>query len=319
MLLRNPKVGRPTGLVAETGVDSVRLEWDPNGQSRVCGYNVYRAEESDPSRFALRASPSIPRHHDLNLDPSTYYYKVSSVSRLYTTGNSIPTESESKATDPVCAELGKVPLFWSDTAGFVGDEIAVNLGIRNSLNIDGAGLSLTIAYDTALLQPVRVVPSGLTTNVNFTQSAANGVWVVTASEGEIAAGGGTFFSFVFKGLSETNAASVSLSSASMQSIGGSAVLAVMPTIDAQIMIERLGANEDPTVVVPYSRGDLDGDGVLTKEDKKCLAQLMNGSGKSKGKIPTAEQLRAGDYNGDGRLDQNDYQLMKDDFKARGVK
>jgi len=59
---------------------------------------------------------------------------------------------------------------------------------------------------------------------------------------------------------------------------------------------------------------MDGDGRLTKADKELLKKLMNGR-----KKPTAAELRAGDYSGNGRLDQNDYQLMKDDFKARGIK
>ena len=44
MLLRNPKVGRPTNLKATAGVDNVLLTWDPNQQSRVRGYKVYRRE-----------------------------------------------------------------------------------------------------------------------------------------------------------------------------------------------------------------------------------------------------------------------------------
>ena len=42
MLLRDPKVGRPTNLKAFAGVDNVLLQWDPNPQSRIRGYKVYR-------------------------------------------------------------------------------------------------------------------------------------------------------------------------------------------------------------------------------------------------------------------------------------
>ena len=42
MLLRDPKVGRPTNLKALVGVDNVLLTWDPNQQSRIRGYRVYR-------------------------------------------------------------------------------------------------------------------------------------------------------------------------------------------------------------------------------------------------------------------------------------
>ncbi|MGA0900646.1 MAG: FG-GAP repeat domain-containing protein, partial [Luteolibacter sp.] len=41
--LRDPRVGRPTGLVARPGANSIQLEWNPNRQSRIRGYYVYRA------------------------------------------------------------------------------------------------------------------------------------------------------------------------------------------------------------------------------------------------------------------------------------
>ena len=45
--LRDPRGGRPTGLVTTPGADSILLTWDPNWQSRILGYNVYRGPSSD--------------------------------------------------------------------------------------------------------------------------------------------------------------------------------------------------------------------------------------------------------------------------------
>lgn len=72
--------------------------------------------------------------------------------------------------------------------------------------------------------------------------------------------------------------------------------------------------DDPSVVAPWSLGDLNGDGRLTKEDRQLLAKLMNGNGKK----VDARQLGAGDYNGNGRLDNGDYQLLTEDFRQRGI-
>jgi len=278
MLLRDPKVGRPTGLTAAAGVDNVLLTWEPNGGSRICGYKVYRDKakiKSEGEEWRVVSSPSLPSWRDFPEVIADYDYKVTALSRFYTAGNSAPTESESEATEPVRAELGKVSFRWSDAAGFVGDEIVVDLGVQNSLNLAGEGLSLAINYDASVLQPLRVVPSGLTTNVTFTQTAASGVWNVTATGGEIAAGGGTFFSFVFKGLAETNATPVSLSSVTMKSVGGATVPAILPTADALVKVEefiepepaharvmmtesvQVTAGESFTVVVSVTGEDID--------------------------------------------------------------
>ena len=54
---------------------------------------------------------------------------------------------------------------------------------------------------------------------------------------------------------------------------------------------------------------------MTKDDLKAEAKLMNGN---PNKGYTAEALRAGDLNGDGRIDQNDYKLLKDEFLRMGI-
>jgi len=323
MLLRDPRAGRPTNLQAMGGVDNVLLNWDPNVQSRVRGYRVYRAEADQEAvatdgEWRKIADPSLPTHRDYPEVIRDYDYRVTSVSRFYTAGNSVPVENESVASEAVRAELGKVVLRWGDAAGFVGEEVAVDLGVENSLNIAGEGLSLAAAYDEAALSPIRIEASGLTKDVTVSESSGSGVWTVTASDGAIAAGGGTLFRFVFKGLRETDATTVALSSATFKSVGGSAVLVVLPKANATVLVAKRDdpGSDDTSIVIPYSRGDLNGDGRLTKEDKQLMARLMNGGPNKKW---SADELRAGDYNGNGRLDQDDYQLMKDDFKKKGIK
>ena len=72
--------------------------------------------------------------------------------------------------------------------------------------------------------------------------------------------------------------------------------------------------EDPTIVTPYGRGDVDGNGRLEKADLQLLARLMNGGPTDKW---NERQLRAGDYNENGELDNDDFQLMKAGFRAKG--
>lgn len=45
---RDPKVGRPTALIATSGADSILLTWDPDRQSRIKGYYIYRGSVDLP-------------------------------------------------------------------------------------------------------------------------------------------------------------------------------------------------------------------------------------------------------------------------------
>ena len=317
MLLRDPKVGRPTNLRALAGADNVLLTWDPNAQSRIRGYRVYRNVAVDGAQEMRIAEPQLPTYRDYPPEIADYDYKVSSVSRFYTAGNSTPIESESMATEAVRVSLGKVAFRWGDAAGFAGDEIVVSLGIDNSMNLSGAGLSLKVSYDKTSLIPLRVETSGLTEDVAFTQSAADGQWTVSATGGEIAAGRGTFLSFVFNSPSAVTT-EVALASATLTSVGGLPVSPIMPETDARVEIVVRTPDEppvDPTIVVPYSRGDVDGNGRLEKADLDLLAKLMNGGPNHKW---NDEQLKAGDYNNNGTLDQDDRKLMKAEFRRLGI-
>jgi hypothetical protein len=67
-------------------------------------------------------------------------------------------------------------------------------------------------------------------------------------------------------------------------------------------------------IVPYQLGDLDGDGDIDVEDLRLLAKLKNGNGRKW----NANQLKAGDFNGNGKLDNADYQALRELLKEKGV-
>ena len=278
MLLRDPKVGRPTNLKALAGVDNILLTWDPNAQSRIRGYRVYR----DDIRIA---QPQLPTHRDFPGDVEEYDYKVSSVSRFYTAGNSTPTETESMPTEAVRARAGGVEFAWHDVNAKVGERVEVVLSINNALSYNVAGKSETVAYDSAYLRPVEVLKSGLTEAIKLTDSwnDTQGEWSVTMTEGILPAGSGRFLTFVFEALTEGET-----------KVGGATV-----TISSSPC---------------YIMGDLDGDGEVTILDLRLLAKLKSAAGRRY----TADQLKAGDFNGNGKLDNADYQALRQLLKVKGI-
>ena len=303
MLLRNPKVGRPTNLKALAGVDNVLLTWDPNQQSRIRGYRVYRAEETQATEategtFARIAQPQLPTYRDFPGSGDEFAYKVSSVSRFYTAGNSTPTETESPATEAVTARLGSVRFFWNNAATKVGEQFEVMLSIENSMNYNVAGKTETVAYDPEYLTPVKVVKTGLTEECvieesHYEQAGASpaGEWRITMGGGHagpvtLPAGGGKFLSLVFEAKKE-----------GVTTVGGATV-----SIAAR------------SAIAPYQLGDVDGDGDVDVEDLRLLAKLKNGTGRKY----TAGQLKAGDFNGNGKLDNADYQALRELLKEKGL-
>ncbi len=307
MLLRDPKVGRPTNLKAFAGVDNVLLTWDPNQQSRIRGYRVYRAagdgtasgqQQAGGSQlaatdgFARIAQTPLPTYRDFPAvaedgDPPEFAYKVSSVSRFYTAGNSTPTETESMPTEAVAARLGGVKFFWNDVSVKLGEQAAVMLSIENSMNYNVAGKTQTVAFDPPYLTPVRVERSGLAENVSLSWSSADGLMTISMTGGTLAAGSGKVLTLVFD-----------------------TVKAGTTRVDGE---NGATVSIEDSIIVPYQLGDVDGDGDVDKDDLQLLARLKNGNGQH----PTADQIKAGDFNGNGKLDNADFQALKTLLKERG--
>ena len=286
MLLRDPKVGRPMNVQLYAGVDNVLLAWDPNAQSRIRGYRVYR----DGGRLG---EPSLPQYRDEGLAAGEYIYEISSMSRFYTAGNSTPTVSESPRTAAVTATIGGVSFFWNDVNVKRGETAEVMLSIENSKGFEITSMTEQVKYDPAYLTPMKVLTTGLTAGFEVEWSATGGVMTVTigADGGDggghgvtaLPAGRGRFLIFVF----DTVKAGETM-------VGGAAV--TIADSEAKYML-----------------GDVDGDGELTSADLRLMVKLCSVAGRKY----TADQLKAGDFNGDGKLTMADYQLMRQCLKEKG--
>ena len=283
-LLLNPQPLVPRGLAAEIGIDSVRLAWKPDMQPRNYGYRICRIDGKGELISFKTSQPSLV---DMNLQQGgDYSYAVSSFSRYYIPGNSRPIIQESELSDFLCVTLGTVRFFWNDVVCKLGENANVMLSIENSMNYDVAGKTQVVTYDPEYLRPLKVASTGLTEGIGFTESFADGKWMISMTSGTLPAGGGKFFTLVFETLKEGTT-----------TVGG-----------ATVMIAASSEN------APYQLGDVNGDGKLDQEDVRELARLKNGNGRKH----TANQLKAGDFNGNGKLDNADYQALRELLKEKGV-
>ena len=312
MLLTDPRGGRPSNVSLAAGADSVSIKWDPNAQSRIRGYYVYRRAEN--GNWSRLEATTLPRFLDKPPEGTdSYDYRVTSVSRFYTTGNSKPTTVESAATDTMSATLAKVAFTWRPAAGFAGDDVTVDFAVENALNLSAENLVLRISYDPAVLVPVEVVRSGLTESLEFTETRGAGSWLISGTGGTIAPGSGKFLSFSFavadgKALAD---AKVTVEEFTLKSVANRNVI---PEIlkgsgDVDVAVDD---PDDAAQVPAGSQGDLDGDGRLGWNDVELFLKWKDS--------PSAETpdaiRRAGDYNGDGRMDNRDYILMRRHYRAR---
>lgn len=306
MLLKDTTVGSPAGLEGVAGVDNALLSWFPSGRSRVRGYRIYRGN-------ARVAESSLPTYRDFPGANGIYDYKVSSISRFYTAGNSTPSVKESVVSEPVRVTLGTVSLKWNDVQAFSGDEVEVVLAIENSLGVSGDAL-VTVSYDAGKLTPVEIRTTGLTDGIFVDEEkSALGKWTAKLSGGSVGAGSGSFLVFAFRTASvcETE---VALGNAVLKAADGAGLSVEMPGPVTVGVVARSEGESDPSIVPPWSLGDMNGDGRLTKEDAQILARLKQSS-KPKW---NERELRAGDFNGNGKLDNADYQALREKLKSLGV-
>ena len=124
---------------------------------------------------------------------------------------------------------------------------------------------------------------------------------------------------------------VTLASAVLKATSGQTASAPVP-VSGTISLCGTPPTDDLLAVAPWSKGDLDGHGKLEAADLARLSELLDYAGYSgQGEngnghggpgqhqsIATEHELRAGDMNGNGKLEEGDYQLLYKFLKAKGA-
>ena len=231
MLLVDPRVGKPTNVQAMAGVNSVVLTWDPNGNSRVRGYGIYRGVDTNAYDRIEPLWP-LPRYRDVPETIQDYYYRVTSLSRFYTSGNSTPTISESLPTDAVYVQFR--PSVWlTGASAFTGSNVTVVVSMNNTMGISAQGLTMTFTYDPAVLEPVGMRTTGLTAGLVSGGTASvpsAGTWWFASLGGEIETGAGRFLllDFTVRPVHDVDETTVTLKAATVKALDGRNVALDLP-------------------------------------------------------------------------------------------
>ncbi|MDX6765866.1 MAG: FG-GAP-like repeat-containing protein [Candidatus Methylacidiphilales bacterium] len=305
----DPRVGRPMGLTLAEGAKSINLEWIPDRQSRIAGYEIYRATQSTANPFnIINMEPvTLPRYKDSPPSLTTlYHYYVTALSKAFYPGNTLPVLVESPRSDTVSGAINKVVLSLRDKKVKAGAKVKFDISIDNAADIRGQGMQLDIQYPTGQLTPVSQVDSdeasitttGLSRNLEFIDNGliANGHLLFSGTGGTLKNGSGKMLTlhFVASGqLAKGTRMEVSIPHAEFYDNLGNPLAVTIRNVGYVI------------VDAAYQEGDINGDGVVSKEDKTRLLALL----KPKAAAPTEDELSAGDLNNNGILDQNDLVLL----------
>jgi hypothetical protein len=305
--LRDPRFAVPANLRAYGGARSIVLTWDPDRQSRIVGYYVYRSAGTTNSFSRLTNDMvTVPRFEDPQPVPNvTNFYQVTAVCAVNYPGNSVAIFVEGRPSDIAGATVGGVTLWMPDYFGKPGSNTVLQINTPLATGISGTNLDIRVTYNPAILTPVSqidplqatVEQTGLTEDLLITDNAAtaSGELIITGLGGGVLTGQGNLFDINFRvalgaalGTKTTN----TLSQVTLRDAFGNPL--PVDATDIAVM----------TVANAYFPGDVNGDGMVSQPDFVLAMKLAVGQ-----RPATPDEIAAGDMNGNGEIDKDDAHLI----------
>ncbi|MCX7012400.1 MAG: right-handed parallel beta-helix repeat-containing protein [Candidatus Sumerlaeota bacterium] len=292
----------PQGLIAVGGATAIDLDWDPNGEADLLGYNVYGQLVGAPSWTLLTPTP-IPNteftHPGLTAG-DTWQYHVTAVN----TGG-----AESDPSVGASATVGADIAAWTpDVHGAQATTISIPVNLTAVTGITGRAGDVWLRFPSDLLEFQDAVPTVLTEGwVVETNVVGNLVkMIVVAGDPGNAfdmVGVGWIVELKFKVIGAIPGASGPLS------------FDIVKLYDRNIQPVTVDYSDTSTFTVDpqYILGDLNGDEAVDSADVAIAMDIAVGR-----TIPTPLQMMAGDINGDKEIDSADVALIIDIALGRPI-
>ncbi|MCX6354649.1 MAG: cohesin domain-containing protein [Candidatus Aureabacteria bacterium] len=289
------KISVPMGLKAVAGANSISLTWNPNIESFLSGYNLYR-DTAAGGTFSKKVNSGLINgvfYTDTTVQSGqTYYYRLTAVDQ---------SGSESPKSPPAWATAGKIRLWMSDFRGKPGDTVRLRINVDNGNGILGNGISIFTKFDPTLLTfkgvEKAVISEKLLVISNVPVDPGNEVRMIAVEQtGLTLTGEGHIFDILFQ-----------VSATAPPGRTASNKFSLVEMVDSAgtpLSVDFTSASATFTVASDYILGDINGDGKVGTPDVVSALQI------SLGKIqPTALQISAGDINGNGAIDIGDVVLI----------
>jgi outer membrane protein assembly factor BamB len=280
------EISVPTGLRAVAGADNIMLTWNPNPESFLKGYNLYR-DTANSGAFTYKVNGEEiqgTRFVDNGLAlGQIYYYRLTAVD---TSGR------ESPKSAMVWATVGNIRIWMPDYRGKAGDEVRLRISVENARGIAAnAGIDIRVTYDATLLSYVGVEKTAITKNLQVMSNTVGGTVLITALGDGTLVGEGHLFHVIFKVSDHATTGQTAMHSFTLVEMYDSASnLLPMDHTDTSTF----------TVASDYILGDLNGDGQIRASDAALATRISIGE-----VAPTSLQMNAGDINADRVIDSSD--------------
>jgi fibronectin type 3 domain-containing protein len=295
VIVDNEGISTPTGLTAKAGAKSIKLSWDPNKESDLAGYNLYR--DTDPQgNFSNRINQELINNTSYTdqdvTQGETYWYKITAVD---TAGN------ESNKSSAVSATAGAIVVWMPDIKGEAGDTVSLPINASNATGVGStaAGIDIKLLYNPDLLTPTEVHKTSLTQDFTFYDniSQANGQLNISgiSSTGATITGEGHIVEVDFSVNSSAEEGT--------QDTLSFVEVKIYDDVPSPLTVDYTDTATF-TVSARYKRGDLNGDGAVDSADALIAMKIAIGD-----IDPSGEQSEAGDINGDGKIDTADAILI----------
>jgi len=285
----------PTGLTALSGAAQTLVRWNPNTESDLAGYNVYRHTSLSGDFTKINASLITETSYK---DTSTasgveYYYKVTAVDR---DGN------ESAPAGPVRALSGMVVVSLPDVSSKQGTWARIPINVDNAAGINPWGIDIDFRYNPANVDAVttgiRIERTAVTSQVSFLANTTEPgkIRISSIGQADTLRGEGHLFDIYLY-----------LKPDAAQGECGLLNLGEVKFYDT--VPARLPVDYSDTgllcISIECMQGDLNGDQVVDSADVILALKIAVGL-----ITPTDCQMQSGDINGDGVIDSADALMIQ---------